>query len=61
MAQGWSNRAIGTRLFLSERTVETHIGSVFAKLGVSEHPDGNRRVRAILTYLETPDPAHRTC
>lgn len=52
MAQGWSNAAIGKRLFLSARTVETHCGSLFAKLGLTESVDENRRVRAILTYLD---------
>lgn len=63
MAQGWSNRAISRRLFLSERTVETHIGSLMAKLDLPDSPDDNRRVRAILTYLEAtsghPAPSMR--
>ena len=52
MAQGGSNAAIARRLFLSERTIETHCGSIFTKLGLTESVEGNRRVRAILTYLD---------
>ena len=42
-----SPRALG----LSERAVEKHINSVFSKLGLSEEPDVNRRVKAVLLYL----------
>lgn len=52
MAQGLSNGAIARRLFVSERTVETHIGSLMGKLDLPDSPDDNRRVHAILTYLE---------
>jgi len=51
MAQGRSNRAIGERLFLSPKTVETHIGAIFAKLGLLPAPDDHRRVLAVITYL----------
>ncbi len=51
IAQGHSNRAIGERLFLSPKTVETHIGAIFAKLGLLPAADGHRRVLAVLTYL----------
>ena len=51
MAEGCSNAAIGRRLFVSEKTVETNIGHVLQKLGIAESPDANRRVLAVLAYL----------
>ena len=52
MAQGRSNRAIGERLFLSPKTVETHIGAIFTKLGLLPADDDHRRVLAVITYLK---------
>ena len=52
MATGRSNAAIGRTLFLSERAVEKHITSVFQKLGLTEEGDLNRRVTAVLAFLE---------
>jgi DNA-binding NarL/FixJ family response regulator len=51
MAEGRSNAAIGKELYLSGKTVETHIAQVFAKLGLPQSSDDNRRVLAVLTYL----------
>jgi len=51
IAQGKNNAAVAAALGLSERAVEKHINSVFAKLGLSEEPDVNRRVKAVLLYL----------
>ncbi len=51
MAQGKSNAAIASSLFLSERAVEKHTNSIFSKLGLSEERDLNRRVKAVLLYL----------
>src|SRR5215467_13496963 len=51
MAQGRSNQAIGRQLFLSPKTVETHIGAIFAKLGLLPALDDHRRVLAVITYL----------
>ncbi len=51
MAQGKSNSAIAAALFVTERAVEKHTNSIFAKLGLSEERDVNRRVKAVLVYL----------
>jgi DNA-binding NarL/FixJ family response regulator len=52
MAQGRSNAAIATRLFLSESAVGKHTAAIFAKLDLPPSDDDNRRVRAVLTYLD---------
>jgi DNA-binding NarL/FixJ family response regulator len=52
MATGRNNATIATTLYLSERAVEKHIGSVFQKLGLVEEREVNRRVMAVLAYLE---------
>ena len=54
MAQGRSNQAISDRLFVSERTVESHVGSIFSKLELEPTPDDHRRVMAVLLYLGRP-------
>jgi DNA-binding NarL/FixJ family response regulator len=55
MAQGKSNAAIAATLFVTERAVEKHTNSIFAKLGLSEERDVNRRVKAVLVYLSSQD------
>jgi DNA-binding NarL/FixJ family response regulator len=51
MAQGGSNAAIGDALFISPRSVEKHINSIFTKLDLPQDADTNRRVQAVLVYL----------
>lgn len=51
MAEGRSNHGISRALWLSPKTVETHIRGAFAKLGISAAPEDNRRVLAVLAYL----------
>jgi DNA-binding NarL/FixJ family response regulator len=55
MAQGKSNSAIASALYVTERAVEKHTNSIFAKLGLSEEKDVNRRVKAVLVYLSHMD------
>ena len=52
MATGKNNSSIARSLHMSERAVEKHIGAVFTKLGLGEEADVNRRVVAVLTYLD---------
>jgi DNA-binding NarL/FixJ family response regulator len=51
MAEGRSNQGIAHKLFLSPKTVETHVHAVFRKLGLTATEDYNRRVLAVITYL----------
>lgn len=51
MAEGKSNGGIASTLFLSLKTVETHIGSIMAKLGIDDSPGEHRRVLAVLRLL----------
>ncbi len=51
IARGKNNAAVAASLGLSERAVEKHINSLFAKLGLTEEPDLHRRVMAVLVYL----------
>lgn len=51
IAEGLSNDAIAERLTVAPRTVETHVGHVFAKLGIPDDLGLHRRVLAVLTFL----------
>ncbi|MDX6718106.1 MAG: hypothetical protein QOJ63_360 [Solirubrobacteraceae bacterium] len=51
MAEGHSNAGIARRLWVTERTVEKHVGSILGKLPPPETEHPHRRVLAVLTYL----------
>jgi DNA-binding NarL/FixJ family response regulator len=53
ISEGLSNQAICERLFLSKRTVESHVRSIFMKLELPASSAGDRRVLAVLTYLRS--------
>jgi DNA-binding NarL/FixJ family response regulator len=54
MAEGRTDRGIREALWLSQKTVESHVRSIFRKLGLPATPTDNRRVHAVLTFLRTP-------
>jgi DNA-binding NarL/FixJ family response regulator len=56
MATGKNNQAIARVLRISERAVEKHINALFGKLGAADEPDANRRVLAVLAFLEARPP-----
>ena len=51
MAEGKANASIAASLFMSEKTVESHIRNIFMKLDLEVDPDANRRVLAVLRWL----------
>jgi DNA-binding NarL/FixJ family response regulator len=51
MAEGRSNAAIAARLFITEKSVSKHTNSIFTRLGLPQSEDDNRRVLAVLAYL----------
>jgi DNA-binding NarL/FixJ family response regulator len=59
MAAGRNNAAIAKSLFMSDRAVEKQIGSVFQKLGLVDEHEVNRRVMAVLAYLEATGSGRR--
>ncbi len=53
LAEGLSDRAIAGRLWLTQKTVETHVRHILAKLSLPPDADHNRRVLAVLTFLRS--------
>jgi DNA-binding NarL/FixJ family response regulator len=53
MAEGRSNAGLARLLWITEGTIEKHVHSIFAKLGLSGTDNDHRRVLAVLTFLET--------
>jgi DNA-binding NarL/FixJ family response regulator len=58
MAEGMSNAAIAARLFVTDKAISKHTNNIFTKLGLPPSDDHNRRVMAVLAYLEAdPSPS----
>ena len=57
MATGRNNHTIAKTLYMSDRAVEKHIGSIFQKLGLVEEREMNRRIMAVLAFLDATGPA----
>ncbi len=51
MAEGRSNHAVASALYITEGAVEKHVKNIFGKLGLAQTDDDHRRVLAVLTYL----------
>ncbi|MCZ3387074.1 MAG: helix-turn-helix transcriptional regulator, partial [Actinomycetia bacterium] len=57
MAEGRNNTGIARRLWLTDRTVETHIANIMAKFGLRETGEEHRRVLAVLTWRGRRQPS----
>jgi DNA-binding NarL/FixJ family response regulator len=56
MAEGRTNLGIARRLWLADRTVETHVSSIRGKLGLADGAEDHRRVLAVLAWLGQQSP-----
>ncbi|MEY9931193.1 DNA-binding NarL/FixJ family response regulator [Catenulispora sp. GP43] len=56
MAEGRTNAGIASRLLITDKAISKHINNIFTKLGLLPHDDDNRRVLAVLTYLNEMVP-----
>ena len=58
VAEGLTNQAIAERLWITDRTVESHVSKIFAKLRIDDDEASHRRVLAVLAYLRGPHDEH---
>ncbi len=56
MAQGKTNAAIAKAMFVTEKAIAKNVNNIFDKLRLTPSGDDNRRVIAVLQYLEATDP-----